>query len=372
MTPFDIVLWQNSLSIHQAPFVKALQDHGLKVLVVAEVGISAARASLGWSAIDYGAAEVVTAPGEGELESILQRVKSPGTAHIFSGIDSYPLVTRARRSVVEQPHGHIFVASEPWDPRGARGLLRAAKYKRRLRQLHHVDTLLCIGSLARTQFSSLPGLGMRLSDFAYFVEAAPGVPLGPSRQERDNRVKFLFTGSLDSRKRPDHLLSRLLELNSPHWTLDVVGNGPLHDDVKRSASPHGDRVRVWGALPHAEIADRMSHADVLVLPSAHDGWGAVVSEALGAGTRVVVSNAAGASDLVTEERAGTVYDHRIAKALPAALEGAIAAGPQTSDRRAALRAWSDERFSARVGAAYVMRLLEEPHAAVEAPWRERR
>ena len=371
MTHFDIALWQNSLSIHQAPFVKALQDRGLKVLVVAEVGISAARKSLGWSAIDYGAAEVVTAPGEGELETLLQRVRSSRTAHVFSGIDSYPLVTRARRRVVDQPHGHIFVASEPWDPRGARGLLRAAKYRRRLRQLQRVDTLLCIGGLARAQFSSVPGLGMRLSDFGYFVEPAPPLPLGPSRRERDDRVKFLFVGSLDSRKRPDHLLSRLLELDSPHWTLDVVGNGPLDDDVKRLASPHGDRVRVWGALPHTQIADQMSRADALVLPSAHDGWGAVVSEALGAGTRVVVSDAAGASDLVTEERAGTVYDHRVASSLPAALEEAIAAGRQTSHRRADLRAWSDERFSASAGAAYVLRLLEEPRAAVEAPWRGR-
>lgn len=48
----------------------------------------------------------------------------------------------------------------------------------------------------------------------------------------------------------------------------------------------------------------MARADVLVLPSWHDGWGAVVSEALMAGTPAIASDACGSAGVVRASGVG--------------------------------------------------------------------
>ena len=51
----------------------------------------------------------------------------------------------------------------------------------------------------------------------------------------------------------------------------------------------------------------MAKNDILILPSIHDGWGAVVNEALQTGMYVFCSNACGAADLLQNECIGKVF-----------------------------------------------------------------
>ena len=71
---------------------------------------------------------------------------------------------------------------------------------------------------------------------------------------------------------------------------------PAWESLAASLLPN--RVQWFGKFPMSEVAKKMADADCLVLPSLHDGWGAVVSEALIAGTPVICSDACGSAGVV--------------------------------------------------------------------------
>lgn len=77
---------------------------------------------------------------------------------------------------------------------------------------------------------------------------------------------------------------------------------------------------ILGHLSTEDLARRMAQADVFVLPSVQDGFGMVATQAMACAVPVVVSDAAGACELITEERGGLTFPSRDARALAAALD----------------------------------------------------
>lgn len=92
----------------------------------------------------------------------------------------------------------------------------------------------------------------------------------------------------------------------------MIGDGALRQDLEKTISELHleDKIQLLGTKPQPEVPLYMQQADILILPSMYDGWGAVVNEALQAGCYVICSDAAGASDLMRmEPRVGKVF-HR--------------------------------------------------------------
>jgi len=78
-------------------------------------------------------------------------------------------------------------------------------------------------------------------------------------------------------------------------------------------------VRLLGSVPHGEIPGLVATADVMALASASEGLANAWVEALACGTPIVVTEAGGAREVVTERAAG-----RIAARTPVAFAAAIA------------------------------------------------
>ena len=68
-----------------------------------------------------------------------------------------------------------------------------------------------------------------------------------------------------------------------------------------------DKIHFLGTKPQTEVPTYMQQADIFILPSVYDGWGAVVNEALQAGCYVICSDAAGASDLILQDDSGIPF-----------------------------------------------------------------
>jgi len=108
------------------------------------------------------------------------------------------------------------------------------------------------------------------------------------------------------------LLDALGTLNDAtrHWHLTVVGEGPMREELIQLAEKLGisDKVVLRGAVPMNEVAHAYSEADLLVLPSRYDGWGAVLNEAMEHGLAVVASNTVGAAQqLIDPGRNGFIF-----------------------------------------------------------------
>jgi glycosyltransferase involved in cell wall biosynthesis len=101
----------------------------------------------------------------------------------------------------------------------------------------------------------------------------------------------LFAGRLVDAKRPMDALATFERIQAayPDAVLAIVGDGPLKPALETRA--RGSKVVFTGWLRDpVKMAGLMAIARVLVLPSAHEPWGAVVNEALAAGTPVIASD----------------------------------------------------------------------------------
>ncbi|MBC3941838.1 glycosyltransferase [Sphingomonas albertensis] len=115
----------------------------------------------------------------------------------------------------------------------------------------------------------------------------------------------------------------------PGVTLLIAGHGPAraHLEALIARLGVGDRIRLLGALPHADLPELIAAADVSALASSSEGLANVWVESLACGTPIVITDAGGAHEVVRSPDAGRVT---IGDPLAfAAAIGALLADPPT-------------------------------------------
>jgi glycosyltransferase involved in cell wall biosynthesis len=193
---------------------------------------------------------------------------------------------------------------------------------------------------------------------ATLVPAAQ-VATAPRAQEWHDDVELLAVGRLDVEKDPLLALQLLAELERRRpgrYRMTWVGDGPLAAAVRRRAAELGlgERVRLAGQRPFAELADAYRRAHLLVHTSRTEGLPQVLVEALAHGLPVVATAVGGVPELLDGGRAGML----VPPGDVAALADAVAVLTDDGDRRSQLverglelaRERTLEREAARVAA----------------------
>ena len=127
-------------------------------------------------------------------------------------------------------------------------------------------------------------------------------------------LKLIFIGSLVHRKGIDQLLRALNEVKTRDFFLNLVGTGPLEDQLKLLVKELNltSKVNFIGSVPHQKIPQILQQADVLVLPSHHEGRPNVVLEAMFAGLPIIGTNIGGIQELVQNYKTGILFkDHDV-------------------------------------------------------------
>jgi glycosyltransferase involved in cell wall biosynthesis len=120
----------------------------------------------------------------------------------------------------------------------------------------------------------------------------------------------LFCAKLQPWKGPLDLLEAFARADAPDSFLVFAGDGPLRNDLERSAGKLkvADRVRFLGFMKQSQLPSVYRAADLLVLPSHYEPFGLVVNEAMLCGCPVAVSDRVGAKfDLVRPGENGYVF-----------------------------------------------------------------
>lgn len=122
-------------------------------------------------------------------------------------------------------------------------------------------------------------------------------------------IRFVFVGSLTSRKQPLLLLSALKKLESEGYLayLDIVGDGPLKESIEQKILALGlnERVVLHGHLksPYSVVAS----ANIFVLPSLSEGLSRASLEALHLGLPCVMREVDGNSEFITHGKNGFLF-----------------------------------------------------------------
>ena len=112
---------------------------------------------------------------------------------------------------------------------------------------------------------------------------------------------------------------------------DIIGYGPLEGELAALAKAGGNRIRLLGKRTHAEVFQRLAHADVFLLPSVvaaggdMEGIPVALMEAMALGVVVIASRHSGIPELIEDGVDGLLVDERSGDQIAVALDR-LAAG----------------------------------------------
>ena len=371
MERLRIVFWQNINSMHQSAFLKALAMEHDVTLVTTRKG--SGREEMGWYDPEL---KGVTLLHIRDIDwKRLIRDSAPEDVHVFAGLHAFAFIHRALRYAMNR-NVRVGVYAEPLMMKGFAGMVK--QWRGRLDALRFsgkLDFILCIGRECRRQYLGWGFPQRKLYDWAYVTE--PFEPVYPSG-DTTRPFRIIFPASWSQRKGADLLLEAAASIPSD-LSFELICHsmppGPPDAFLRRSMQriEGMGHIKLHPYIDNAGVRMAIANADLLVLPSRFDGWGAVVNEALGAGTPVLVSDRCGASILIEGRPIlGKVMGLPDTCTLKDALMNAIKDGAPSIDRREGIRSWADRHISGTALAAHFMNILDASALVVgkqmTAPW----
>lgn len=117
---------------------------------------------------------------------------------------------------------------------------------------------------------------------------------------------ILFVGGLSVRKGALDILEAFKRIDIPNKRLTFAGSVTSEIKALLQAELKQPGIRFLGHVAHEQLKEFMSCSHVLLMPSIEDGFGMVVAEAMACGCPSIVSEHAGAADIVKDGENGFI------------------------------------------------------------------
>lgn len=212
-----------------------------------------------------------------------------------SFVDRGSVEPRLQRQWLREQYARFGLLLDPMNSRSVARMVREAEL---------ADAVVVPSRLVERSYLEAGHPAERLRVNPLGVEAERYLPAEGPRQ--GGLLRFAFVGQLSIQKGIPDLL--------PVWTrvaghgVELVLAGTVPAVERAHIEPVLRRSRRVEVLGHCDdVAGLLATCDVLVLPSAQDGFGLVVLEAMACGLPVIVSDRVGASDCVEEGKNGFVF-----------------------------------------------------------------
>lgn len=365
-TSRDIWFWQLILSPHMSGLAVSLSNMGHKVTCVVAMDMSEDRRAQGWIAPKVPGVAIHHVQTVSDIYDLIHAADI-NSIHFCEGVRANAHISDVQR-ILARNGFRQFAVMETVDDTGWLGVVKRLVYRSLfISRRRSLSGVLCIGQRT-TEWVIKRGVPKkRAFPFAYFLTMPEASNVAQRRVCESRRFHFVYIGQLIERKRVSMLLETLSQLENFDFDLTIVGAGPQEAALKELAAKNL-RVEVhWvGQLPMGDIRAVLSEMDCLVLPSFHDGWGAVCSEALMCGTPVICSDSCGAAGAVLASGVGGVFPRDNQPALRDLLVQSLRKGRLKKLDRESISTWG-RVLSAEAGAYYLLEILET-HVELLPPW----
>ena len=174
--------------------------------------------------------------------------------------------------------------------------------------------VLCASAYAAGDFHKFGFKQQQLYKWGYFPKQSETElnKLLSMKKERS----ILWVARMISWKHPEtvvNLANRLKSENVP-FSMTIVGNGALFDDIKSKVEQSGlsDYVTLTGALSTLKVRELMEQSEVYVTTSdQNEGWGAVINEAMSSACAVCACKEMGSAPFLINNNAnGYLFDYK--------------------------------------------------------------
>ena len=304
-----LIFFQNIISPHQIPYIReCVKDSRVDsvYLIVPQTDLNE-RMNMGWDSsklIDISGIQLLVAPKLSEIKDLYSH--HPMAICVYSGIHAYSDVFHWFKTGLNHNGLRRWIITEPpflWKHTMWQHRLRY--YLQDFRYHKAIEGYFCFGELGVDYYTSIYS-GWKVYPFQYVTEWVNRSLTVPD----SCKLKILYTGSLSARKNVRCLLEACKQLPKEYQEkieIGLIGDGEKKLELELLAKDLYTPVTFYGTKSMSEIPDIMQQYDILVLPSLHDGWGAVVNEALTLGLYVICSDACGAKYLLKEKQQGVVF-----------------------------------------------------------------
>ena len=297
-----LIFFQNCVSPHQVPYIKelVLNSQVNEVYLIVPRYDYNERQEMGWDnkrLIDNTGIKLLYRPNEKTVKELLN--ENENSYCFFSGIRAdadvfswfkASLKYKVKRYIITEPP---FTYNKPLWMHYIRFFLQDYKY------VKYIDGILGIGEDAVKYYRNI-SKRWKVFPFQYVTEhneRTKGIPTG--------NLKLLFVGNLCKRKNVRIVIEALKGIKDIEFS--VIGNGEERLELEKLANQNNVSVTFLGSKNMKEVPSIMQEHDVLVLPSLHDGWGAVVNEAMDLGLYVMVSDRCGAKMMIEKGETGDIF-----------------------------------------------------------------
>lgn len=183
-------------------------------------------------------------------------------------------------------------------------------------------------------------------------------------------VVLLALQRLERRKGVDVLIDAIPLMRNcavPFLVL-VVGEGSERASLECQAAARSVQgvMRFLGAVSDSDRDDLMELADLLVVPSRHEGQGLTIAEAGAASTPAIATNSGGTVDMIDDGVTGYLVPPEDPGALAAAIEHALGDGGQLAALGLAARRKTESELSLERSVESFLELIERVHRAARS------
>jgi glycosyltransferase involved in cell wall biosynthesis len=334
-----IIFWQPIDSPHQESFLEAVAEQfSGEVILGVEQGLPAERVAQGWRKAIHKKVQVVDISISANHAALTAHSASD-SVHVFTGFFSHPLVWLGFRKLAPSQARLAIMSEAPEQPLLTGGLKRLRGRLLARRWAHRFAFVLAIGGVGCKFFEAIGFPKEKIIPFGYYLDVPPLAATEES-QPHYGVFRFISAGQLIHRKGIDILIKACGQVPAKGWHLDIYGDGPERASLERLTARLGlaDRITFLGAAPNNEVQKALAAADCAVLPSRFDGWGALISEALSAGTPTICSAECGAAALLVDPVSGEIIRDCSPEGLGASMNDRLNTGRITAPTRDSIRA----------------------------------
>jgi glycosyltransferase involved in cell wall biosynthesis len=349
----EIWFWQNMLTPHMSALAVEFAKLGHNVIFVSNQILSKERKRQGWQATKLMNVKFILVKNKENIERLAEKVPI-GSIHFVQGIRGNGILKYAQK-IFKKRSIKQWIMMEKINSNDLGGIIRSILYRALFFYWKKdINGILAIGS-ETPDWAANHGIARNcIYPFAYFLKNNNQLKISSTKKRI---FRFIFVGQLIKRKRVDYLIKQLAAFKKLNFELWIVGNGSERNYLHVLANELvSDKVKWFDTMPMNSIPKLIAKADCLVLPSQHDGWGAVVSEALMVGTPVICTDSCGASVVVRASNHGHVVPVNNQNAFIEALYKQFKSGLWSLSKRKKLAKWA-RCLSAKSGALYLAKIL---------------
>ena len=299
-----IIFWQNIISPHQIDFLREVSKIYDVTLVIDEAQ-DTYRKNDGWGIPDFSFVRMHVKPNAQVLNQLFQNKED---VHVFSGIDSYPIVQTGFKLAIKK-NVRIGLMSEPMDWAGIKGKLRFLKgVIQQIKYNSKIDFILAIGIKGRWWFQKIRYSSEIIYDFGYFIDVGNELLL---KESNVVDKKIIYVGRINDNKGVFDLVEAAIPIIDEFEVMEIYGRGEKLATLNKELSKpvYKGKVIYGGLVPNEKILKKINDSKLLVIPSkGKDGWGVVVNEALLLGVPVIASSNVGSSYLLDGVNSGAIVE----------------------------------------------------------------